>query len=172
MYFASDVGGKRRAERRLDTAAGRVDEQDAGLLSRERDDRFLGRRGPAEMTTTLPRFDTRMRIITGLVIANTLAVSSTLQAQQKQSYSSLPDALQSTGILAGRAGPRGVVWIDGGNRFSFTGTAGGRSEIRAYDPATGRDTLLFSGQGLTFPGGTKGFEYESFQWTRDFKNLV
>lgn len=114
-----------------------------------------------------------MRIIAGL-IATTLAIASTARGQQKQRYSSLPEALQSTATLAGRPGPRDVVWIDGGSRFSFISTdpTTGQPEIRSYDPQSGRDTLLFSGQGLTFPGGTKAFEYRSFQWTRDFKKLV
>jgi dipeptidyl-peptidase 4 len=114
-----------------------------------------------------------MRTLCSLVAAGALTLPLALPAQQKQRYSSLPEALQSTAVLAGRGGPRGVVWIDGGSRFSFISDAsGGRSEIRAYDPVTGRDTLLFSGQGLTTPGGTTPFEYQSFQWTRDFKNLV
>ncbi|HTI65777.1 MAG TPA: S9 family peptidase [Gemmatimonadaceae bacterium] len=107
-----------------------------------------------------------------LVLAASLPRPTT--AQQKQRYANLPEALRSTAILAGRAGPRGVEWIEGGARFSFTVTdpATGRSEIRAYDPATGRDSLLFSAQGLTFPGTTNPFLYEGFHWARDFKNLV
>jgi dipeptidyl-peptidase-4 len=114
-----------------------------------------------------------MRTVAGLILVTSLALSTAAGAQ-KQRYSSLPEALQSSGTLSGRGGPRGVVWIDGGNRFSFSGTdpQTGRSTIRAYDPATGHDTLLFSGSGLTFPGGTQPFAYESFQWARDFKNLI
>ena len=107
-------------------------------------------------------------------LAATVFVAHAALAQQKQRYANLSEALQSTGALAGRSGPRGVEWIEGGRRFSFTTTdpATGRSEIRAYDPATGRDTLLFSAQGLTFPGTTNPFLYEGFHWARDFKNLV
>jgi len=94
--------------------------------------------------------------------------------QAKQRYSTVVEALASGGVLAGQSGPRGVVWIDGGKRFSFTTTnpRTNREEIRAYDPATGRDTLLFAAGSLTFPGTTRPFEYESFQWARDFRNLV
>jgi dipeptidyl-peptidase-4 len=115
-----------------------------------------------------------MRILLCTAALGTALLSAAAGAQQKQRYSSLPEALQSGAVLSGASGPRDVVWIDGGRRFSFIATdpATHRSEIRAYDPATGRDSLLFSGAGLTFPGTTKPFEYESFQWTRDFKNLV
>ena len=99
-----------------------------------------------------------------------------LRAQQaaKQRYSTIAEALASGATLAGQNGPRNVVWIDGGKRFSFTttNTTTNRDEIRAYDPATGRDTLLFSAGSLTFPGKATPFEYESFQWARDFRNLV
>jgi len=95
-------------------------------------------------------------------------------AQQKQRYSSLPEALQSGAILSGRGEPRDVVWIEGGRRFSFISTdpQTRRSEIRVYDPATGRDSVLVSGSGLVMPGTTQPFDYESFQWARDFRNLV
>ena len=107
-------------------------------------------------------------------LAAVLVLAPNAGAQQKQRYSTLTEAVQSSAILAGRSGPRGVEWIDGGARFSFTATdpVTGRPEIRVYDPATGRDTLLFSGQGLTIPGTTNPFLYEGFQWARDFKNLV
>ena len=102
------------------------------------------------------------------------ALALAVPAAAQQRYQSLVEALRSTAVLAGRSGPRGVEWIEGGARFSFTATdpSTGRSEIRAYDPATGRDTLLFSGQGLMFPGTTNPFLYEGFHWARDFKNLV
>ena len=55
---------------------------------------------------------------------------------------------------------------------SIATDATGDSQIREYDPASGRDSLLFAAKGMTFPGTTKPFEYESFQWAHDFKNLV
>ncbi|HTE44221.1 MAG TPA: DPP IV N-terminal domain-containing protein, partial [Gemmatimonadaceae bacterium] len=112
--------------------------------------------------------------LVGLTLIASLSVSTTAAAQTKQRYSNLGEALQSSQVLAGQGAPPGVVWIDGGARFSFTAadSATGKSEIRAYDPVTGQDSRLFSGDSLTFPGTTKPFEYESFQWTRDFKNLV
>lgn len=93
---------------------------------------------------------------------------------QKQRYASLTEALQSQGILVGRGAPQNVVWLDGGTRFSFIANdaATGRQQIRVYNPATGHDSLLFSGEGLTIPGTTNPFLYEGFQWARDFKNIV
>lgn len=113
------------------------------------------------------------RVLTRAAIA-LIVVASSVSAQQKQRFSSLADAQQAGGILYGRTGPRGVVWIEGGNRFSFINVdpQTRRTEIRSYDPTTGRDTLLFSAAGLTFPGTTNPFEYQSFQYSRDFRNLV
>jgi dipeptidyl-peptidase-4 len=94
-------------------------------------------------------------------------------AQQKTTFRNLQEALQSGRALGGRNGPAGVVWIDGGRRLSFTArAASGEAEIRAMDPATGSDTLLFSAQGLTFPDTAAPFTYQSFDWSRDFRNLV
>ncbi len=109
-----------------------------------------------------------------LILVTLVVLAPSIGAQQKQRYSSLNEALQSSGAMSGRGAPRNVIWLDGGKRFSFiaTNTQTRQSEIRAYDPATGRDTLLFSGQGLTFPATTNPFLYEGFQWARDFKNIV
>ena len=109
-----------------------------------------------------------------LILVTLTVLAPTVGAQQKQRYSSLGEALQSSGVMTGRGAPRNVIWLEGGRRFSFIGTNAQtrQSEIRAYDPATGRDTLLFSGEGLTFPATTNPFLYQGFQWARDFKNIV
>jgi dipeptidyl-peptidase 4 len=110
---------------------------------------------------------------TRFLVLLSLLVSATASAQTKQRFASLREAIQSN-ALTGGAAPRGVVWIDDGRRFSFAATnpQTRRQEIRAYDPATGGDTLLFSSEGLTIPGLTTAFDYQSFQWARDFKHLV
>ncbi len=114
-----------------------------------------------------------MRYRTRIAIALVAMLPAGVRAQQKQTFRSLEEALQSGGILAGRAGPRSVNWIEHGNRFSFIARdAAGREVIRAMDPASGRDTLLFSAQGLTFPGSTEPFAYESFQWAHDSRHLL
>ena len=109
-----------------------------------------------------------------LILVTLTVLTTTVGAQQKQRYSSLSEALQSSGTMSGRGAPRNVIWLEGGRRFSFIGTnpQTRQSEIRAYDPSTGRDTLLFSGEGLTFPATTNPFLYQGFQWARDFKNIV
>src|SRR6185312_10903554 len=109
-----------------------------------------------------------------LVALTLAAVAGSAGAQQKQRYASLNEALASSATLAGRGAPPNVEWLDGGRRFSFISAdpRTGAAEIRAYDPATGRDTLLFTGQGLVVPGTTNPFLYEGFQWARDFKNIV
>ncbi|HEY4734532.1 MAG TPA: S9 family peptidase [Gemmatimonadaceae bacterium] len=95
-------------------------------------------------------------------------------AQEKQRFASFDEAAQASGILSGRQGPRDVNWIEGGKRFSYTDRDArtGAPVIRAYDPATGRDTLLFATAGLTFPGTTQPFSYDSFQWAQDSRHLV
>ena len=116
-----------------------------------------------------------MRVMTKSMRVFALALflaPAALSAQQKTPFHNLWEALQSGGSLSGRNGPANVNWIDGGRRFSFNarGTAG--PEIRAMDPATGRDTLLFSAQGMTFPDTAAPFSYQSFQWAHDSRHLV
>jgi dipeptidyl-peptidase-4 len=95
-------------------------------------------------------------------------------AQEKQRFASLDEALQASSILNGRQGPRNVNWIEGGARFSYTDRdqRTGLPVIRAYDPRTGSDTVLFTPGGLTFPGTNQAFAYDGFQWTQDSKHLV
>src|ERR1051326_3525220 len=84
-----------------------------------------------------------------VVLSLAVVASQPAHAQHKQQYSSLGEALQSPAILAGRGEPQNVVWLDGGSRFSFItrDPRTGRAAIRAYEPATGPDTLLFSAAG-------------------------
>ena len=102
-----------------------------------------------------------------LVLAPTLA-----WAQQRTAFRTLQEALQSGGAMGGRGGPANVNWIDGGRRLSFTTRSAAGAEIRAMDPATGRDTLLFTTQGATFPDTAAPFNYGSFQFSRDSRYLV
>ncbi|HEX2694089.1 MAG TPA: DPP IV N-terminal domain-containing protein, partial [Gemmatimonadaceae bacterium] len=92
----------------------------------------------------------------------------------KQRFANLDEALQAGAILRGRQGPRNVNWIEDGKRFSYTDRDPRTNSpvIRAYDPATGRDTILFAAAGLTLPGTTEPFSYDSFQWARDSRHLV
>ena len=94
------------------------------------------------------------------------------RAQQKQRFATMLDAFRAAGALAGGNGPRNVNWIDGGERFSYIERTAGGEVIRAHEPATGRDTMLFSSAGMTFPGSDEAFAYSSFQWARDSRHLV
>ena len=94
------------------------------------------------------------------------------RAQGTTRFASLDEALQAGGALAGRFGPAGLTWIEGGNRYSYTVRGASGSVIHGYDPASGQDTVLFSSDGLKFPGSDKAFNYQSFQWARDFRHLV
>jgi len=95
-------------------------------------------------------------------------------AQEKQRFANMDEAMQAGGILSGRQGPRNVNWIEGGMRFSYTDRDArtGTPVIRAYDPATGKDTDLFTTTGLTFPGTNQPFSYDAFEWAQDSKHLV
>jgi len=108
-----------------------------------------------------------------LLVAGLAVLPQLVLAQQKQRFASLDEALQSEGVLQGRSGPRSVNWIEGGARFSFIDRdAQNKPVIKAYDPATGAESVLFTTAGAVFPGTSTPFEYESFQWTRDSRRLV
>ena len=93
-------------------------------------------------------------------------------AAEKETYVSLADALRSQIQLAGNKGPQNINWIDDGERFSYLAQAENGQAIRSYDPASGKDQLVFDGAGLTFPGGDKPFNYQSFQWSKDSKFIL
>jgi dipeptidyl-peptidase 4 len=113
---------------------------------------------------------TRRLYFAALVLCLPFAAS----AQQKLRFSSLDEALQAGAILNGRQGPRNVNWIEGGKRFSYTDRDARTNSpiIRAYDPATAKDTTLFSTAGLTLPGTNQPFSYDSFEWAQDSRHLV
>lgn len=103
-----------------------------------------------------------------------LLLLSAATAQEKERYANLRDALTSGGQLSGSGGPSNVVWIDGGDRYSYSTTNPDTRtpEIRAYDPASDTDELIFSAADHTFPGSDDPFRYRSFQWSKDFRFLV
>ena len=107
-------------------------------------------------------------------VALLFALPLSAGAQEKQRFNSLEEALQSSGILRGRQGPRDVNWFEGGRRYSYIDRDAGTGApvIRAFDPATGKDTLLFTSAGKTFPGTSEAFSYDSFEWAQDSRHLV
>ena len=112
-----------------------------------------------------------IRTLTLAVLAGAL-LSLPAAAQDKTRFASLDEAIKSGGALNGSNGPVNVNWIDGGARYSYITRGKDGEEIHATDPATGADTLLFTAKGLTFPGTTEPFTYQSFQWSQDSKYLV
>jgi dipeptidyl-peptidase-4 len=104
----------------------------------------------------------------GILIALCFLVHFSLQAQTKQEYSSLTEALRSGSNLSGNQGPQSVNWTNGGNKYSYISN----DEIHSMDPQTLKDELIFKNQGLNFPSSTTAFNYESFQWSHDSKHLV
>ncbi|MFL5565033.1 MAG: DPP IV N-terminal domain-containing protein, partial [Gemmatimonadaceae bacterium] len=107
-------------------------------------------------------------------VALVIALPFSANAQQKQRFANMDEAMQATAILNGRQGPRNVNWIDAGRRFSFTDrdTRTGAPIIRVYEPATGKDSVLFTTTGLTLPGTNQPFTYDAFEWAQDSKHLV
>jgi dipeptidyl-peptidase-4 len=110
------------------------------------------------------------RALLGLLVCS----PSVLLSQQKQRFASLDEALAAGSALSGRNGPRSVNWIEGGSKFSFIDRdpRTNHDVIKTYDPVSGRDTVLFTGEGLKFPGTQQEFSYDSFQWAQDSKHLV
>lgn len=99
-------------------------------------------------------------------------VTAPAHAQQKIPMRSRAEAGAVSRALSGRSGPQNVNWIEGGRRLSFVVRGDSGEQIRALDPASGADTLIFTGRGLTFPGTTEPFAYSSFEWARDSKHLL
>ncbi len=102
------------------------------------------------------------------LVASVLFCSMIYSVQAQQQYGNISEALQSTFRLRGRPGPRNLNWIDKGDQYSFI--AG--SEIHTLDPRTLEEKTVFNNSGLMFPGSTKVFDYESFQWSEDSRHLV
>ena len=114
------------------------------------------------------------KFIVGLfVIFSFLLQDQTVQAQQKERYSNIKDALYNQS-LSNSNGPRNVNWINDGNRYSYMqrNEETNSMEIRVYDPATKEDILIFNTKEHTFPNADSTFEYSSFQWSKDSKYLV
>ena len=103
-------------------------------------------------------------------LALALLAPLALPAQEKKEYNDLRDALFTAFRYGETAGPRSVNWIRGGDAFSYI--ADQKDEIRTLDPATLEDKSLLGDKHLEFPGTSKPFTYESFQWARDSKHLV
>ena len=102
-----------------------------------------------------------------------LPFSTFAQSKSKQPFVDVRDALLSAGQLIGETGPQSVNWIDGGERFSYIEQRpNGDQVIKAYDPATQQETLIFDAANEVFPDSGTRFTYQSFQWSQDSKYLL
>ena len=121
------------------------------------------------MNTRLPR-----RAAAALVAAAAFAVPLHAQQAQKQPLASVPEALATSAILAGRGGPASVNWVEGGKRFTYTeqNPVSNREEVHRLDPNTLQDQLLFDNRVLTMPGEAEPIKYRSFQWAADSRHVV
>ncbi|HEX5180901.1 MAG TPA: S9 family peptidase [Gemmatimonadaceae bacterium] len=116
----------------------------------------------------------RGSVALGCVFAMAAALPLAIAAQETTQPKSFEDWLRAGQVLRGEPGPEDVNWIENGTRYSYIvrDPQTGEETIRATDARTGRDTLLFSAQRMTFPGSSEPFSYDSFQWAKDSRHLV
>lgn len=97
-----------------------------------------------------------------------------VEIKAQREYQNIEHALFSSSQLVGEEGPRNITWIEGGDRYSYMQYNQSESshEIRIYDPATGQDELIFRDSDHTFPGSDDPFNYKSFQWANNFRDLI
>ena len=109
-----------------------------------------------------------------IVLFTVLVFSGYLTAAEKTPYKDIQDAFNSAKELRGKFGPRSLNWIDGGMRYSYitTNDSAKREEIRSFNPANGKDELVFDAEGVTFPDTTTPFTYRSFQWGKDSRHIL
>lgn len=111
----------------------------------------------------------------GLILLLFFIHSNSVTAQSdRQSYQSLQHALFSSSQLTGEQGPQNVVWIENGERYSYmeSDPLTGEIKIRAYDPETQENDLIFDTSRHNFPGTNTPFRFRSFQWSADYNTLV
>ena len=69
------------------------------------------------------------------VVAVALAGSGASGQDGDRRFTSVQEALQSSGRLGGATGPASVNWIEAGRQFSYTiRNAQGEAEVRVFDP--------------------------------------
>ncbi len=114
------------------------------------------------------------RLFAFVLLVSSFVFQQNSQAQEKDRYSGVKEALSKSGQLSGSNGPGNVNWIDDGNRYSYMqfNQETQSMEIRAYDPAAQEDELIFNSNDHTFPNSDSTFEYSSFQWSKDSEYLV
>ena len=114
----------------------------------------------------------RRAVLLAFLILTTF--TGTLPAQEKAVFKNVTEALRAGRTLAGKSGPQSLNWINGGDQYSYISMnqESKVSEIRSFDPSTGKDELVFDGKGLNFPDTSEAFTYTSFQWAHDSKHIL
>jgi len=107
-----------------------------------------------------------------LVVLVALLWTLPLDAQER--IANVAEGLALSGQLAGRAGPSGLTWIEGGDRFSYLARNAqtGNVEVHAFDPASASDRVLFDAGGLRVPGTNEPLRYRAFNWSADSRFVV
>jgi len=96
-----------------------------------------------------------------------------VQAQEKQTFSSFQEAMSGLRPLGGNSGPSNVNWINDGQAYSFTERGeNGVQIIKSFNPKTEEEELIFSTEGMKVPETDEAFQYMSFQWSNDSKYLL
>ncbi len=97
-----------------------------------------------------------------------------LNAQEKGRFKNIQEVMMAGGQLAGKSGPRSVNWIENGSRYSYLtiNDSTKKEEIRAFNPKTQKDELIFDAKGMMFPDTTEAFSYRSFEWAHDSKHIL
>ncbi len=101
-------------------------------------------------------------------------ISDTISDTEKERYRDLRHALMAAGNLSGDPGPQNIIWIDGGERYSYYrhDPFSGTRQIRVYSPADGTDEQIFNPADFTFPENDRRFDFRSFQWSADYRYLL
>ena len=173
-----DRRGKRWREYRLILLPRRAGEQDRSTSADARVVRPALRFRPSLLNPIAPRHTgarlTCESIASCVAAAALVAARDALRAQQKQRYSSLQRgiAVDRDPGRRSRAARRRLDRRRPPLLVHRHGPAHRRSEIRAYDPATGRDTLLFSGAGADVSRRHDAVRVRVVSVDARFRNLV
>ena len=97
-----------------------------------------------------------------------------LNAQEKGRFKNIQEVMMAGGQLGGKSGPRSVNWIEHGSLYSYltVNDSTKKEEIRAFNPKTQKDELIFDAKGMMFPDTTEAFSYRSFEWAHDSKHIL
>lgn len=118
------------------------------------------------------QFDAPKTAVLLLIVFMLFGVDFQSLSAQKKQFDTVEEALSSFFIPQGR-GPSNVQWIDGGKRYSYTsGVAASDRNISIYNPADASNEVIYEAPKVMFPDSDDLFNFRSFEWTNDSKNIV